>query len=125
MDRRDFLKGAAGLVLACGAGFGVKKLLGVSEKALLSVGPLPAEGLTLAEVSGGAEVYQDGALAFRVNKTGAELLRRADGTKTLNELIRLAGCEGCSGAAASFFITLGKAGYLQNRVEVDMVERRT
>lgn len=125
MKRRDFLKGAAGLVIACGLGFGLDKLLRILDPAAAdAVGPKLVEGLTIETVSHGANVYSHGLLAFQVNHTGARLLNDADGSKRLERIITLAQCENEAAAAAALFITLGKAGYLQNKVEVNLVEAR-
>jgi hypothetical protein len=125
MKRRDFLKGAGGLVVACSLGFSLDKLTRIiAPNAAASVGPMLVDGLKIETVSHGANVYSRGLLAFQVNSTGARLLRYADGSKKLERIVDLADCQNEAGAAANFFITLGKAGYLQNKVEVNMVEAR-
>lgn len=125
MKRRDFLKGAAGLVIGCGLGFSLDRLIRVlSPGPEDAVGPMLAEGLTVAGVSHGADVYARGLLAFQVNQSGARLLRYADGSHTLARIIALAQCEREAAAAVAFFITLGQAGYLQNKIEVNLVEAR-
>ncbi len=125
MKRRDFLKGAAGLVISCGLGFSLDRLIRVlSPGPEDAVGPLLAEGLTVETVTHGADVYVRGLLAFQVNHSGNRLLRYADGRHTLARIITLAQCEGQAAAAAAFFITLGQAGYLQNKIEVNLVEAR-
>ena len=118
MNRRDFLKGTAGLVIACGLGFGQNALSDALED-FCCVGPKLDAGLTLSATSGGADVYRAGALAFQVNQPGARLLRMADGTHTLAEMAAALGNEYDT---AMFFVTLGKAGYLRNRVEVSVYE---
>jgi len=125
MKRRDFLKGAAGLVIACGLGFSLDKLTRLFAPAADdAVGPLLVEGLTIETVSQGANVYSKGLLAFQVNHSGARLLKYADGSRKLERIIALAHCQEEAGAAAAFFITLGQAGYLQNTIEVNLVEAR-
>jgi len=125
MKRRDFLKGAGGLVVACSLGFSLDRLARIlAPRAADSVGPMLADGLKIETGINGANVYSRGLLAFRVNSTGARLLRYADGSKRLEQIIALAGCQSEAAAAAGFFITLGKAGYLQNKIEVNMVEAR-
>ena len=120
MTRREFLKGAAGFALVCGAGFGVSGLARLLHPAPENtVGPLLADGLDLLPLTGGAEVSRDGLTCFTVNDAGARLLRLANGRNTLEEIISRTGLESQSEAVADFYITLGKAGYLQNRVEVN------
>lgn len=129
MTRREFLKGAAGLVIACGAGFGGATRLAttLTPNAKTAIGPLLAEGLTVMPrdvFEGGADVYIGDKLAFQVNGAGAALIRYADGAHTLDDIIALGGCKHAADQAAMFFVTLGQAGYLQNRVEVKLVEAR-
>lgn len=126
MTRREFLKGAAGLVIACGAGFGGAARLAatLTPNAKTAVGPLLVEGLSVLPGAEGADVFKEGRLAFQVNQSGAALLRYADGAHTLEDIISLGGCTEAADKAAMFFVTLGKAGYLQNRVEVKLVEAR-
>ena len=84
-----------------------------------AVGPLLADGLELLPLSDGAEVSCQGLSCFTVNAAGARLLRLANGSNTLEAIIARTGMEAQAEAVADFFITLGKAGYLQNRVEVN------
>ena len=120
MTRREFLKGAAGFALVCGAGFGVSGLAKLLRPAPENaVGPLLADGLELLPLSDGAEVSCQGLSCFTVNAAGARLLRLANGRNTLEAIIARTGMEAQAEAVADFFITLGKAGYLQNRVEVN------
>ncbi|NLI21307.1 MAG: twin-arginine translocation signal domain-containing protein [Clostridiales bacterium] len=118
MNRRDFLKGTAGLVIACGLGFG-KTALSDALEDFCCVGPKLKAGLTLSATATGADVRQAGQLVFQVNRLGAQLLRMADGTHTLAEMAAALGNEYDT---AMFFVTLGKAGYLHNRVEVSVYE---
>lgn len=101
MKRRDFLKGAGGLVAACSLGFYLHKLARIlAPGAADPVGPMLADGLRIETVSHGANVYARGLLAFQVNSTGARLLRYADGTKKLEQIIALAGCQSQAGRTA-------------------------
>ena len=105
MTRRDFLKGTAGFVLLLGAGFPLARLHSLWKAAPENaVGPLLVDGLDLLPAPSGFEVIYQGKTCFIVNSTGAKLLRFANGRYTLD-----------------FYITLSKAGYLQNRVEVNKV----
>ncbi len=119
ITRRAFLKGTAGFVLLCGTGFG---LHGLAEAAAApdekTVGPRLRDGFRIIRTENGAEIAYNGETCFIVNEKGLELLRLADGRHTLEEVIRAAGLEENAGPAADFFLTLGQAGYLQNRLEV-------
>ncbi|MBR4500680.1 MAG: hypothetical protein IKP22_02135 [Clostridia bacterium] len=119
ITRRAFLKGTAGFVLLCGSGFG---LYGLNEAAKASeeenVGPRLRDGFKIIRTENGAEIAYGGETCFTVNEKGLELLSLADGGHTLEEVIRAAGLEENAGPAADFFLTLGQAGYLQNRLEV-------
>ncbi len=122
MTRREFLKGAAGFaVAACFDFFGLGALAAPKAESTAFAGPKLQDGLTLAATKDGADVFADGKLAFTVNTSGTKLLGLADGTRSLAALTAEAG-EGNSAAAASFFLTLGKAGFLQNTIEVNLVE---
>ncbi len=116
MNRREFLKGTAGFVMACGAGFGAIERVSRALMDTDQVGPRLIEGLS---VQGGA-AYMGLDKVFEVNGLGEELLNLADGRHAMGELVRIGG--GDDAAVARFFLTLGKAGYLQDRIEVDMVE---
>lgn len=118
MNRRDFLKGTAGLVIACGLGFGNTAISDALED-FCCVGPKLKDSLRVVDTLGGADVYCAGQLAFQVNTPGATLLRMADGTRSLTEMSAVMGTDYDT---AMFFVTLGKAGYLRNRVEVSVYE---
>jgi len=125
MTRRDFLKGTAGLILLCGTGFGLKKLEKVlSPSVENAIGPKLDADLDILRLGDEAEAYLDGKLVFRANATGAKLLRLADGSRTMEDIIYAAGCGENAGDCVSFFVTLGQAGYLENRIEVNQFERR-
>ncbi len=122
MTRREFLKGAAGFALICGAGFGVSGLSKLLRPAPENaVGPLLVDGLDLLPLPDGAEVSYQGMTCFTVNAAGARLLRLANGRNTLEYITARAGLESQPESVADFFITLGKAGYLRNRVEVNKI----
>ena len=118
MTRRDFLKGTAGFVLLLGAGFPLARLQSLWKAAPENA---VADGLELLPVTSGFEVIYQGKTCFIVNTTGAKLLRLANGRYTLEDIIHKAGLEDQSEAVADFYITLSKAGYLQNKVEVNKV----
>ena len=125
MTRRDFLKGAAAFVLSCGLGFGLYKdaneSAGSDMAGSRTVGPLLKRGLTISPNGSGASVSFSGLDCFTVNAAGAELLRLADGRSSLNEIARKAGLEAQMEDVAQFYLTLGNAGYLENRFEVNLI----
>ena len=125
MTRRDFLKGAAAFVLSCGLGFGLYKDAqgGAGSDLAVSgtVGPLLRRGLTVTPNQTGAAVSFSGQDCFTVNAAGAELLRLADGRCRLDEIARRAGLETQMEDVAQFYLTLGNAGYLENRFEVNLI----
>lgn len=133
MNRREFLKGAGAFVVLCAAGWRVlPKLSGRAESAPsastpghtveTAVGPLLVNGLNAVATESGAELRYRGETMFTVNEMGLRLLERADGTRTLDGIIEEAGASAVASDAAMFFVTLGQAGYLQNRVEVLLYE---
>ena len=63
----------------------------------------------------------NGTHLFNVDATGAELMRLADGSRTIDELAG-AGTQLKPAEVASFFVELGQAGYLANTVLVNLTE---
>ena len=139
MERRTFLTGAFGLVVAAvGAGLG---LSGANERDVVShvttsavdpaaaVGPLMQAGIELHASPEGERVtgVHEGAELFSVDRAGALLVRLADGTRTIDELVGEAssvlGQALDPAEVASFYVTLGKAGYLQKTVLVNLVQQ--
>ena len=125
MTRRDFLKGAAAFVVSCGLGFGLYKdsheSVGSDVTGTGTVGPLLKRGLTVMPDRSGAAVSFSGLDCFTVNAAGAELLRLADGRHRLDEIAHKAGLEAQMEDVAEFYLTLGNAGYLENRFEVNLI----
>lgn len=128
MERRTFVRGAFGFVaLAVCAGAGAIASRNLSSEVARvapddAVGPLLVEGIRLVDEPDGGRVagmYEDTQL-FVVDRTGAELVALADGTRTIDEAADVAGVSAAD--AASFFVTLGRAGYLQNEVYVNLCE---
>ena len=123
MTRREFLKGTAGFVLLCGLGFGATSLPSVLKSADVenAVGPLLANEINYIQTMDGGKAYIDGQMVFKVNSLGYKLLKYADGRHTIEDVIKKIDRPEIAGDIADFYITLGKAGYLQNRVEVKKV----
>ena len=144
MERRTFVKGAFGLVVvAAGVGLGLAGAQGddadtgvgtilfeTPEAALLesAKGPAMLAGIRLVEHEGSSELsgYFEGVELFSVNPIGAALIGLADGSRTIDELAAqaadLMGRPVEAVDVASFFVTLGQAGYLQNTVLVNLYE---
>lgn len=127
MTRRDFLKGTAGFVLLCGLGFGATSLPSVLTSVDVedSVGPLLAKEINYVQTLDGGTAYVNGEVVFKVNGLGYRLLKYADGKHTIDDVISKIGRPEIGEDIADFYITLGKAGYLQNRVEVKKVTNET
>ena len=125
MTRRDFLKGAAAFVVSCGLGFSLYRDAHESAGSDLpgtgTVGPMLKRGLTVTPDQSGAAVSFSGLDCFTVNAAGAELLKLADGRHRLDEIARKAGLEAQMEDVAEFYLTLGNAGYLENRFEVNLI----
>lgn len=130
ISRRTFLKGTAGFVLLCGSGFGLRALADVTSAADAPAetgeiaGPRLREEMEILETADGAEVRYGGETCFTVNRDGLTLLELADGNRTLDEIIRLSGMAGDPEPVVDFFLTLGQAGYLTRRLEVNKVASR-
>jgi hypothetical protein len=97
------------------------------------VGPVLVSGLSikpLLSISSehntfylsGAQVFFDGTEVFSVNETGRLLLNMADGSITVIEMVKRLGLEKDASDVGMFFVTLGQAGYLMNRVEIELYE---
>ncbi|MDR1664049.1 MAG: PqqD family protein [Clostridiales bacterium] len=76
-------------------------------------------------VFSGAHVMRDGTRVITVNEIGRELLRMADGKTTIDEMIEAFELERIASEVGMFFVTLGQAGYLKNRIEIELYENRT
>lgn len=134
MERRTFIQGAFGLaVLAAGAsvgafiaGAGVKDNASFVTPAVeapeAAAGPVMQPGIELNETADDVVASYNGQELFVVDKTGAELVRLADGSLSLDEIAACVSTPVATADVAEFFVSLGKAGYLQNEVYVNLVE---
>ena len=127
IDRRTFVRQAGGLVVfvAASALAGVNFVQTATSLSCSNQprGPLLAEGITFVPTPEGVDAFVGGTHVFSANQAGAVLLASADGTRSLDEIVAQAQDGIDPVEAALFYIELGKAGYLQNRVEVALVER--
>ena len=135
MERRTFVQGAFGLVaLVLAGGVTALKRGDVSSVPVTfvtpsvvdlecAVGPVMEAGIGLRLQGDGVigGFYGDTEL-FSVDERGAELIRLADGSLALDELAAALGGSVRVADVASFFVTLGQAGYLANTVLVNFVE---
>ena len=91
-------------------------------------GPAMEAGICLVKNAGegGVSGFFEETHLFNVDETGAALIELADGTRTLEQIAADAGARlGASvnpADVASFFVSLGQAGFLQNTVLVNLVE---
>ena len=124
ISRRAFLKGTAGFVLLCGSGFGLQALADaadVFDDKEEAFGPQVRGEMKIVKTAEGADVTFGGETCFTVNGDGLTLLEMADGSRSLEEIIRLSGMAGSPEPVVDFFLTLGQAGYLTHRLEVNKV----
>ena len=143
MERRTFVKGAFGLtamVVAAGAGvWSMQIATGDAARGKLvftvpdgaadvAVGPALQAGIQLFEGADGIAGYIGDTQLFTVDETGAAIMSLADGSLDVDAIAREAGTMlGCSLATAevaSFFVTLGQAGYLREAFYANLVENR-
>lgn len=133
MERRSFLRGAFGLaVLAVGGLAALSTTQDKSDDGFVTPdvalaesveGPVMAAGIRLVPDSeGSVHGYFGDTLLFNVDEQGAELMRLADGSMTIDELASALSIPAKPADVASFFVTLGQAGFLQNTVLVNLVE---
>lgn len=115
LTRRQFLKAAAGAALGLVVYRAAGPLAGVDRP---MAGPKVLEGLTYAREGDLVRAYWGDQAVLEMNGRGGELIRRADGSQTLQALIQSAGAEDDPEAVADFFLALGRAGWLENRFEV-------
>lgn len=124
MERRTFIQVVAG----ASAAFGLLGFAAVQDWFLLTgkddlVGPRLIAGLRAEPDADTYALYHDDQLVFRVNEPGARLLSLADGS-TPFETIMARTDLGTSEDIAYFFVSLGEAGYLEQQVQVSLVEAR-
>ena len=138
MERRTFVKGAFGLVALAAAasvfdqpasdvwparqpGFVTPEVASPES----AEGPVMVPGISLVEReadSGTVDGYYGDTHLFSVDARGAQLIRLADGDLTIDDLAAALEPTGSPADVASFFVTLGQAGYLRNTVLVNLVE---
>jgi hypothetical protein len=147
MERREFVRGVGGLVIITALTGVAASLAGVgrlnqdaasNQEAFYitsdimppqaAVGPLMVADIVLTRTAEGVQGHYGATHLFTVDALGAELIQRADGSRSIEDITAevsstLATPLGTADAA-SFFVTLGQSGYLQNQVLVALYENR-
>lgn len=121
MNRRQFLKGAAAGCALCAVALTARRfglLTPDEEAAPLHVGPCLAEGLTFVPSEEYTQAFYNDVPVFSVNRPGERLIRLADGSRTLEDIVAVSRDFSTDEATADFFLTLAQAGWLQDRLEV-------
>ena len=121
MTRNEFLKKTKRFVLFCASGW---RALPEKTPSAGYAGPCLEDGFEIKPSLFGADVYYNGAKMFTVNRKGKTLMEAADGSANLDAVIKNAGLEETASDAAMFFVCLGMAGYLKNRVEIEIYENK-
>jgi len=125
MDRRKFIKGMGVLAIGGTAALGGWSLdrafdLFGADQSSRGGGLLLQPELYIEPTLSGAMVFYKEQLAFEVNEAGVNLLKLADGTHSLAQIVSLCGYD--EAETAAFFVTLGEAGYLLPCIEVNIIE---
>ncbi len=134
MERRTFVRGAFGLIALAAAG-GLAKLPAAPDRGRngfvtpevaspeIADGPVMEAGIELVEGDVGTwGGWFGNTHLFDVDERGARLMCMADGSRTIDDLAASLETPADPADVASFFVTLGQAGYLQNTVMVNLVE---
>lgn len=131
MERRAFVKGAFGFaalatlgVAGAVVGTNVQSANFVTASvpnAESALGPVMVAGIELVPAGNVVHGMYGNTHLFNVDATGAELVRLADGSRTIDELASANG-QLKPADVASFFVELGQAGYLANTVLVNLTE---
>ena len=131
VERRSFLQGAFGFVALatlCVAGAGGRASAPEGYTTVdvprpeAARGPVMVGGIELIAGQDVVQAWHGDTHLFDVDAIGAELVRLADGSLSIDELASATGTELNAADVASFFVSLGQAGYLANTVFVNLVE---
>ncbi len=124
MERRTFIQVVAGASVACGLlGFSAVQNWFLLTGGNDLIGPRLIGGLRAEPDGSDYALYYDDRLVFRVNEPGGHLLNLADGVTPFEKIMARADL-GEPEDIAYFFIALGEAGYLEQHVQVSLVEAR-
>ena len=138
MERRTFVRGACGLTLLVGgqgmAGCAAQGpfadaavavplfTTGQGVDARDAVGPCMRAGIELCRSASGVVATHEGTELFVVDELGADLVRLADGTRTVEELSCSTPHNLLPVDVASFFVELAQAGYLAHPFYVNLIQ---
>ena len=131
MERRTFIAGTFGLVsLAALGAVGLCDVPKASSNVvtqaandlLAAPGPAMVPGIELMQVGETTQGWYGKTHLFDVDAVGAELIRLADGSLSIDELAHATSVELKPADVASFFVALGQKGYLANTVLVNITE---
>ena len=119
LTRRQFLKAAGGSALALTV-FQCFRLSGGSgnNPEITWTGPKVRDGLSYQEDGEYIQAFYKGEPVLITDPSGMELMKMADGSRSLDELMRVDMTGAEKEAIADFFLTLGQSGWLDNRLEV-------
>jgi hypothetical protein len=87
-----------------------------------AAGPVMTRALALSRGADGIEAWYEGMHVFTVDELGLELVRRADGTRSILDIASELGMTDSLEAVSLFFVSLGMAGWLENTVLVALVQ---
>ena len=119
LTRRQFLKAASGAALYLAVFRTMDLLSGKPDgQEAAWTGPRVREGLSYREDGESITAYYDGEPVLITNRSGMKLMEMADGSRSLEELMRFEETGKEREAIADFFLSLGQAGWLSNRLEV-------
>ena len=119
LTRREFLKAAGGAMFYLAVVGSAGLLSGLSDpKADNWVGPKVRDGLVFREEGEDIRAYYKGEPVLVTNRPGMELIQKADGTRTLEELLRQGEAAQNQEMIVDFYLALGQSGWLENRLEV-------
>ena len=118
LNRRQFLKAAGGALLSLTIFQSLRSLSGSDEDSGNWVGPKVKDGLSFTDDGESIRAFYDGEAVLVTNREGMRLMKLADGSRSLDDLIRLEAAGGNGEEIADFFLALGQSGWLSNRLEV-------
>lgn len=133
MERRAFVKGAFGFVALAAIGAVAAVPASNASGGVVTAEAAHPEAARGPAMVGGIELVQAGEVVegrygvthlFDVDPLGGELIGLADGSLSIDELASAASVQLNPADVASFFVTLGQAGFLANTVLVNLTETR-
>ena len=119
------MKLSKGFVLFCASGWRTLPKQGdnTCEETTGAVGPVLVDGFKTVPTVNGADVFYKNVKMFAVNKTGCALLNKANGVMSLSAIIEHTKMEENAPGVGMFYVCMGMAGYLKNRVEIELYQQ--